>query len=146
MDEHRSKRVSEAVREELTEIIGFETADPAAAGGGCDGVTVSPDRATPSSESACGGGEREQNQAMAALEHAGNYLRHELASRLSLRRFPNCISSLTTTPTPPARVDILLKTGEKKSWPERKISPKVKQTVVVLFLLAVSRASPPAQA
>ena len=29
MDEHRAERVSEAVREELTEIIGFEMAIPA---------------------------------------------------------------------------------------------------------------------
>ena len=28
MDEHRTLRVSEALREELSEIIGFETEDP----------------------------------------------------------------------------------------------------------------------
>ena len=42
----------------------------------------------PWSKSAWGADEHEQNQAMAALEHAGNYLRHELASRLNLRKVP----------------------------------------------------------
>jgi ribosome-binding factor A len=43
MDEHRSQRVSAAVREELTEIIGFEMEDPRLAAVDVTDVTVSPD-------------------------------------------------------------------------------------------------------
>jgi len=43
MDERRTLRVSEAVREELSEIIGFETADPRLLAVEVTEVHVSPD-------------------------------------------------------------------------------------------------------
>jgi ribosome-binding factor A len=43
MDEHRTLRVSEAVREELSEVIGFETDDPRLLAVEVTDVHVSPD-------------------------------------------------------------------------------------------------------
>jgi FAD:protein FMN transferase len=101
-------------------------------------VTVSPDGRHANVKVALGGSEHEQNQAMAALEHARNYLRHELASRLSPQEVPELHFEPDQNPDAATRVEILLKRAKKKRA-RRKISPKVKQTVVVLFLLTVGR-------
>jgi ribosome-binding factor A len=63
---------------------------------------------------ALSGGDREQREAMAALEHARNYLRHELASRLSLRKVPELHFEPDHHPDAAARVEILLKRAKKK--------------------------------
>jgi ribosome-binding factor A len=117
MDEHRSRRVSVAVREELSEIVGFELADPRLAAVDVTDVTVSPDSRHAMVKVSLGGGEHEQNQAMAALEHAGNYLRHELASRLNLRRIPELHFEPDYYPDAATRVEILLKRAKKKRAP-----------------------------
>jgi ribosome-binding factor A len=51
---------------------------------------------------------------MAALEHARNYLRHELASRLNLRRIPELHFEPDHYPDAATRVEILLKRAKKK--------------------------------
>ncbi len=117
MDEHRSRRVSTAVREELAEIIGFELSDPRLASVDVTDVAVSPDSRHAMVKVSLGGGEQEQHQAMAALEHARNYLRHELASRLSLRRVPELHFEPDYYPDAAARVEILLKRAKKKRAP-----------------------------
>ncbi|MGA3073197.1 MAG: 30S ribosome-binding factor RbfA [Bryobacteraceae bacterium] len=114
MDEHRSRRVSVAVREELSEIVGFELSDPRLALVDVTDVTVSPDSRHAIVKVALGGDEHEQHQAMAALEHARNYLRHELASRLNLRRIPELHFEPDHYPDAATRVEILLKRAKKK--------------------------------
>jgi ribosome-binding factor A len=117
MDEHRSRRVSVAVREELSEIIGFELSDPRLIAVDVTDVTVSPDSRHALVKVCLGGGEPEQHQAMAALEHAANYLRHELASRLNLRRIPELHFEPDNYPDAATRVEILLKRAKKKRAP-----------------------------
>ncbi len=114
MDEHRSGRVSTAVKEELSEIIGFELSDPRLLSVDVTDVSVSPDSRHAMVKVALSGGDREQREAMAALEHARNYLRHELASRLSLRRVPELHFEPDHHPDAAARVEILLKRAKKK--------------------------------
>jgi ribosome-binding factor A len=114
MDEHRSRRVSVAVREELSEIIGFELSDPRLISVDVTDVSVSPDSRHALVKVSLGGSEHEQNQAMAALEHAGNYLRHELASRLNLRKVPELHFEPDHHPDAATRVEILLKRAKKK--------------------------------
>ena len=118
MQQHRSRRVSVAVREELSEIIGFELSDPRLALVDVTDVTVSPDsRHALVKVSLGGGGEHAQNQAMAALDHARNYLRHELASRLNLRKIPELHFEPDHYPDAATRVEILLKRAKKKRAP-----------------------------
>jgi ribosome-binding factor A len=117
MQEHRSRRVSAAVREELSEIIGFELSDPRLASVDVTDVTVSPDSRHALVKVGLGGSEHEQNQAMAALEHASNYLRHELASRLNLRKIPELHFEPDYYPDAATRVEILLKRAKKKRAP-----------------------------
>src|SRR5947209_16367635 len=88
MDERRTLRVSEALREELSEIIGFETQDPRLLAIEVVDAHVSADGRHATVKVAARGSEREQKESMAALEHARHYLRHEVASRLSLRHVP----------------------------------------------------------
>jgi len=117
MDEHRSQRVSTAVREELSEIIGFELSDPRLASVDVTDVTVSPDSRHARVKVSLGGGEHEQNQAMAALDHARNYLRRELAGRLNLRKVPELHFEPDQYPDAATRVEILLKRAKKKRAP-----------------------------
>ena len=113
MDERRTLRVSEAVREELVEIVGFETADPRLLAVEVTEVHVSPDGRHANVRVAIRGTEREQKQSLEALEHARHYLRHELASRLSLRHVPELHFEVDRNPDADSRVDILLKRAKK---------------------------------
>lgn len=113
MDERRSQRVSEAVREELAEIIGFELSDPRLAGVTVTGAQVSPDSRHARVKVALTGEETEQRQALAALNHARHYLRRELASRLSLRMAPELHFEADRWAEAGERVDILLKRAKK---------------------------------
>jgi ribosome-binding factor A len=112
--QHRSQRISEAIREELAEIIGFELSDPRLADVAVTEVIVSPGSKHATIKVGLGGGDREQALAMAALEHARNYLRGELARRLSLRQIPELHFEPDHWPDAPARVDLLLKRAKKK--------------------------------
>jgi ribosome-binding factor A len=113
MDEHRTLRVSEAVREELTEIIGFETEDPRLLSIEVVEAHVSPDGRHATVRVAPRGTIREQKESMDALEHARHYLRHELASRLSLRHVPELHFQQDRNPDAETRIDFLLRRAKK---------------------------------
>jgi ribosome-binding factor A len=113
MDERRAIRVSEAVREELSEIIGFETEDPRLLAVEVVEAHVSPDGRHATVKVAIRGTEREQKESMAALEHARHYLRHELATRLSLRHVPELHFDQDRNPDVESRIDFLLKRAKK---------------------------------
>jgi ribosome-binding factor A len=117
MDEHRVQRVSEAVREELSEIIGFELSDPRLVAVDVTEVEVSPDSRHAHVKVAARGDEREQEKALAALDHARHYLRHELARRLNLRRIPELHFAADRWSNAPDRVELLLKRAKKKRGP-----------------------------
>ena len=114
MDEHRVQRVSEAVREELSEIIGFEMSDPRLMSVDVTEVEVSPDSRHAHVKVTAGGDEQEQAQALAALDHARHYLRHELARRLNLRRIPELHFTADRWADAASRVELLLKRAKKK--------------------------------
>ena len=109
MDERRTLRVSEAVREELSEIIGFETDDPRLLAVDVVEVHVSADGRHANVRVAVRGDEREQRESLAALEHARAYLRHELAMRLSLRHVPELQFDHDRNPDVESRIDFPFK-------------------------------------
>lgn len=113
MDEHRTLRVSEAIREELAEIVGFEMDDPRVFEAELTEVTVSPDSRHAAIKIACRGDEKRQNHAIAALEHAAGYLRRELASRLQLRHVPELHFERDKNPDVESRVDFLLRRARR---------------------------------
>ena len=110
-------RVAEAVREELSEIIGFETDDPRLLTVDVTEVHVSPDGRHASIRVALRGDDREQRESLAALEHAQGYLRHELATRLSLRRVPELHFERDKNPDVDNRIEFLLKRAKKSRGP-----------------------------
>jgi ribosome-binding factor A len=113
MDERRTLRVSEAVREELTEIIGFELDDPRLLDVDVTEVHVSPDSRHATVKIAARGDEKQQNQALTALAHAESYVRRELASRLQLRYVPELHFERDKHPDADSRIDFLLRRAKK---------------------------------
>ena len=113
MDERRTLRISEAVREELSEIIGFESADPRLLAVEVVETHVSPDGRHANVRVIIRGSEKEQKQSLAALEHASAFLRHELASRLSLRHVPELHFEQDRNPDVESRIDFLLKRAKR---------------------------------
>jgi ribosome-binding factor A len=86
--DHRTERLSEAIREELTELIGYEMSDPRLAGVGISDVQISPDKRRVVIRFAVATA-AEAKPAMDALEHAKPYIRSELAKRLDMFRIPD---------------------------------------------------------
>jgi len=113
MDERRTLRVSEAVREELIEIIGFETDDPRLLAVEVTEVHVSPDGRHANVRVVIRGNEKEQKQSLDALEHAKSFFRHEMATRLTLRHVPDLHFEQNRVPDVESRIDFLLKRVRK---------------------------------
>jgi ribosome-binding factor A len=113
VDERRSLRVSEAVKEELAELVGFELDDPRLAMVQVTDAIVSPDLRHAHVRISVSGDEVIQKKALLALDHARNYLRHELAARLNLRRVPELHFAAAAGVEADARVEVLLRRARK---------------------------------
>ena len=112
MDDHRSQRVSEAVKEELAELIGFEMDDPRLSEINVTSADVSPDLRHAHIKVSMGAYSPDDpgdKKALAALDHAKTYLKHELATRLNLRRVPDLHFSADTHPDAESRIDFLIR-------------------------------------
>ncbi|SRR5579871_2226820 len=117
MDQHRRERVSETVREELAELIAFELDDPRLATVNVTDVQVGPDLRHAHVRVGVWGGEPQKQAALAALDHARHYLRHELARRLNLRKMPELHFAADLGAGADERVEILLKRAKKMRGP-----------------------------
>jgi ribosome-binding factor A len=88
MEGHRAERVTEAIREELAELISYEMSDPRVSSATVTEVHVSPDlrraRITLAFPQ-----RQEADPALKALEKAKGFLRRELSRRLDLHRVPD---------------------------------------------------------
>ena len=111
MEEHRARRVSEAVKEELAELIGFEMDDPRLASVNVTSADVSSDMRTAHVKVAIEAGL--EKKALEALDHAKGFLKHELASRLNLRRVPDLRFAADTHPDAESRIDFLLRRAKR---------------------------------
>lgn len=88
MDPHRHERVSESIREELDELIGYEMSDPRVGPASVVEVHLSPDFRHAIVTLALRGNPAEQRATIEALSHAKQFLRHQLTDRLQLFRTP----------------------------------------------------------
>jgi ribosome-binding factor A len=109
MDAHRTQRVSEALREELSEIIGYELSDPRVLTVDVTEVLISPNMRHACVRVHVGGGEDTQEAALQALDGARHYLRRQLAGRLSLFRVPALHFEADLSLETETRVEQLLK-------------------------------------
>jgi ribosome-binding factor A len=88
MDPRRSERVSEAIREELEELIAYELSDPRIQASGVAEVLISPDARSARARLILTGDAAEQRDTLEALNHARGYIKRELAQRLDIFRMP----------------------------------------------------------
>ena len=87
MTDHRTERITEALREELAELIGYELTDPRIAQATVTGVHVTPDKKHAMVRIGVPP-DGDVEQTLAALEHAAPFLRHQISVRLELFRIP----------------------------------------------------------
>ncbi len=104
----RPEKVAELVREEITQIVGYELEDPRVAL-----VTVTEVRMSENLREArvfviVSGTDREAAAALRALEHAAPYVRRQVAMELNLKRAPEIHFIRDTVEEKATRVDALL--------------------------------------
>ena len=115
MEQHRAERVSETIREELTEIIGYELSDPRIGSVDVTEVVVSPDMRHARIRVHLANNDDDDRQGtLEALEGARHYLRRELASRLRLYRFPELHFEADLGTANVERIEQLLKRARKR--------------------------------
>jgi ribosome-binding factor A len=109
MDPRRSERLSEALRVELEELIGYELTDPRIDVAGVAEVLITPDGKHARVRLNLNGDRARQEQTLDALEHAKGFIRRELAHRLDLFRLPDVRFEAALSAELPERVGHLLK-------------------------------------
>lgn len=110
--QHRTQRLSEALREELAELISYELSDPRVAAATVTSIDISPDKRHALVRVRVEEG-ADTKQTIAALEHAAPFLRHEVARRLELFRIPELHFEPDIATELGPRVDQLLKRIKK---------------------------------
>ena len=111
---HRHERVGEEIAHEINAMLAGELKDPRLEGM----VVVSEVRVQPDMKHArvfinVRGMNKEQSDAVKALEHAAGYIRSELIERLQLRRLPELHFSLDLSQEHVERIEQLLKEMKK---------------------------------
>lgn len=105
---HRTERVAEQIREEVSQILSTEVADP-----GIGLVTVTRVKVTPDLSLAriywtMMGDQAERKKTQKALVRAASYVRHLLSTRMSLRRSPEVVFTFDQAVTAQDRVEQIL--------------------------------------
>ena len=115
MESRRAQRVAEALREELAELVGYELQDPRLVGVTVVEAMLAPDGRHARILVVVRGDQAERRGALEALEHAANYLRHQVAVRLRLFRAPELHFEEDTAEGGETRIDQLLKRIHKNA-------------------------------
>lgn len=109
MDTHRAERVSEALREELGEMIAYELSDPRIGDATVTEVLVSPDMKHAQVRLHLGNRPDEGQETIQALDGARHFLRRQLAERLNMYRVPELHFEADISPALTGRVENLLR-------------------------------------
>ncbi len=88
MEPHRAERISEALREELEELIGYELSDPRLAPVYVTEVRISPDLRNATIRVGIDGDAAVRHETLRVLAGARHYLRRQLIRRLRIYRVP----------------------------------------------------------
>ena len=84
----RAQRIADRIREELSEMLIHEIADPRLGGVSVTDVSVDRELAYASIYVSALEGSERADEVLEAFNHARGYLRRELARRVDLRSFP----------------------------------------------------------
>jgi ribosome-binding factor A len=107
---HRSERVAEEIRHEVTLMLGGELKDPRlVAPVTVSEVRLSPDLRTVRVFVRLGGTAEEQSAALDGLKAASGFIRHELVERLQLRRAPDVLFRVDESEEYGRHIDELLR-------------------------------------
>jgi ribosome-binding factor A len=109
VDPHRHERVAESIREELEELIVCELADPRVGPASITEALLSPDFRHIHIRVSLQGTPHEQEQTLAAINHAKPFLKRELTDRLQMYRMPELHFEADLPATLAARVPQILK-------------------------------------
>lgn len=104
----RSERMSEVLREEITEIVGFELEDPRLIAVTVTEVRVSDNLRDAKVYVLINGDENEIKEAMKALQHASSFVRQQIALNLDLHHAPQIHFVRDTVEENAARIEQLL--------------------------------------
>ncbi len=111
---HRD-RLGEAIREEIETILEGELGDPRIGLVSVSGVQMADDSRSARVLVNVEGDDNEAERSLEGLEAAKNYVRHELAERLRLRRPPELFFQLDRSHQLESRVEELLDRAKKRS-------------------------------
>jgi ribosome-binding factor A len=118
----RPERLAEALREEITEVVGFEMDDPRLLGVTVTDVVVAESLREAKVFVVVQGEEKEIKEALKALQHAASFVRQQVAMNLELNHAPILNFVRDTVEENAARVAELLQDLEQKGeFEERKI-------------------------
>jgi len=104
----RPERVADIIREEISQIVGYELEDPRLTMVTVTDVRLSDNRREAQVLVTVAGNEEEHRLALAALRHAAPYVRKQLSLSLNLPRTPEIHFVRDTVEERAARVDGLL--------------------------------------
>jgi ribosome-binding factor A len=126
--EHRGQkyhrgRLSQAIREEIETILEGELADPRIGLASVSQVLMAQDARSARIMVTVAGDEVEAERTLEGLTAAKNYVRHELADRLRLRKPPELYFQIDRADELESRVDELLTRAEKRKRKTPKPSP-----------------------
>jgi ribosome-binding factor A len=115
---HRHERVGEEIAHEINAMLAGELKDPRLeVSVVASEVRVQPDMKHARVFISVKGTNKEQNDAIKALEHASGYIRRELVERLQLRRVPELHFTLDVSQEQAERIENLLKQVKKDTPP-----------------------------
>ncbi|HST51567.1 MAG TPA: 30S ribosome-binding factor RbfA [Pyrinomonadaceae bacterium] len=109
----RPEQLAELIREEVSQIVGYELDDPRVEGVTVTDVRVSENLRDASVYVTAAGSESEKLAAMKALQHAAPYVRRQLSILLNLKYTPELHFVRDTVEESATRVEELLSSLEK---------------------------------
>lgn len=112
---HRQEKLGELITAEVSDLLRTRVKDPRVGFVSITHVEVSGDYRHAKIFVSVMGNEEEQASTMKALKHATGFLRHELASRLTLRYMPEIVFKLDTSIEQGARIlDLIREVASEK--------------------------------
>jgi ribosome-binding factor A len=113
---HRHERVGEEIAHEINAMLAGELKDPRLEGSVvASEVRVQPDMKHARVFISVKGTNKEQSDAIKALEHASGFIRRELIERLQLRRMPELHFALDLSQEHVERIEQLLREMKKEN-------------------------------
>jgi ribosome-binding factor A len=111
---HRPERLAEMMRDELTELVEGELADPRIGLAAVTEVNLAPEMRVAHIFVSVVGDDTEQRRTLAGLIAARGFLRSQIGSRLQLRKVPELRFELDQREERAARLDKLLARSRKR--------------------------------